>query len=170
MGNKQDKVKAHWSSVVSLGLGIASIFLWEFSIIPILAIGFGILAAFRTKNNEWQMWVGIILGLVFLVVRISHGHMVGIFSNTYSSSNNTPQISAVPAPSISNPDSKFICPEDYQDSEQQKADLKKFLEDYIAANPQATINDFDNYRYSILVKNNCQKTLDYMKSHSTRSL
>jgi len=96
-----NKIKTDKSSIVSLCFGIASIFLWEFSIIPILAIGFGILAAFRTKNNQWQMWTGIILGLIFLFVRIGYGPINHFYRGTSfdpSSNNGTTQTIAIPPP------------------------------------------------------------------------
>jgi len=56
--------------------------------------------------------------------------------------------------------SNFICPEDYHDSRVAEADLIKFIEDYKDAHPQATVEDLAGYRYSLLVKYNCQKTLE----------
>jgi len=56
--------------------------------------------------------------------------------------------------------SNFICPEDYKDSKVAEVDLIKFIEDYKNTHPQATVEDLANYRYSLLVKYNCQKTLE----------
>lgn len=58
---------------ISFVLGIVSVFLWEFSIFPILAIIFGVIGITKTKEPETgrgMAVVGIILGAVFLFVRI----------------------------------------------------------------------------------------------------
>src|SRR5680860_294480 len=62
------------SVTISLWLGIASIFLWEFSIIPILAVVFGMIGFIRDKKN-WETWIGITLGIIFIIVRISNGYI-----------------------------------------------------------------------------------------------
>jgi len=90
----QQESDSKWSSVTGLCLGIASVILWEFSIIPILAIIFGGIGLIRDKKR-WMAGVGLALGIIFLLVRISQGPIVGVFSNTYSSSNNTQQVSTV---------------------------------------------------------------------------
>ncbi|MDO8514230.1 MAG: CAP domain-containing protein [bacterium] len=98
MNNEQQHTdKREWLSITSLCLGIASIFLWEFSLIPILAIIFGGIGLIR-DTKKWKAGIGLALGIVFLVVRISQGHMDGIFSNIYSSNNNTQQTSSAPTP------------------------------------------------------------------------
>lgn len=55
-------------------LGIVSVFFWEFSIFPILAIILGIIGFTKTKEPDTGRWMaitGTILGVVFLIVRIS---------------------------------------------------------------------------------------------------
>jgi len=56
--------------------------------------------------------------------------------------------------------SNFICPENYTNQELAESDLIKFVKDYKIAHPQATVEDLVDYRFSLLVKYNCQKTLD----------
>jgi hypothetical protein len=63
-------------------------------------------------------------------------------------------------------DSNFKCPENYTDSETMNADSVKFLADYGNKNPQATVSDYLTYRYSLLVKYDCQKTLDFIKNEA----
>ena len=50
----QKKEKKEWTSITSLSLGIASIFLWEFSLIPILAVIFGGIGLVRDAKNGRQ--------------------------------------------------------------------------------------------------------------------
>lgn len=64
--------KNEWVSKVSLGFGIASVFLWSFSILPILAIILGGVGLVR-ENNPWQSGIGLTLGIVFLIVRVAQG-------------------------------------------------------------------------------------------------
>lgn len=78
-----------WPSIISLCLGIASVILWEFSIIPILAIIFGVIGLIRDKKR-WMAGIGLTLGTIFLVVSIANGPRTGIFSNI-SPSNGVPQ-------------------------------------------------------------------------------
>ncbi len=61
-------------SNASLALGVLSIFLWEFSIFPLGAIICGI-AGIYTKESDTPVAkavFGIILGAIFLVVRVAH--------------------------------------------------------------------------------------------------
>ncbi|MCX6713618.1 MAG: hypothetical protein NTV48_00740 [Candidatus Vogelbacteria bacterium] len=58
----------------------------------------------------------------------------------------------------------FRCPETYRDFEEERTDLYKFSADFMNKNPTATVSDFLNYRYTTLVKNKCQETLDYIKN------
>ena len=67
---------------------------------------------------------------------------------------------------ISTSTPNFRCPEYYTDSKLYNDDLSKLLKDYIDKNPKATATDLLTYRYSLLVKNNCKKTLDYIKSNA----
>jgi len=68
------KEKKDGFATASVVLGILSIFLWEFSIIPILAIIFGIIGIKKTLKNEKiglsSAITGLILGILFLIVRI----------------------------------------------------------------------------------------------------
>jgi len=96
MSNEQQyKDKKHWSSIASLWLGIASIFLWEFSIVPILAIIFGTIGLIRDKKR-WMAGIGLALGIIFLVIRINHGFIDRGFFSTSSKNNDTTQTSIVP--------------------------------------------------------------------------
>jgi hypothetical protein len=70
----------HWSSVASICFGIVSIFLWEFSIIPILAIVFGVIGLVRDEK-KWKAGIGIVLGIIFIAVRINHGYIDRGFPN-----------------------------------------------------------------------------------------
>lgn len=62
---------------------------------------------------------------------------------------------------------KFICPEDYQDQKLADADLYKFVKNYMGEHPNYTVSELASYRYSLLVNNHCQKTLDYIKNASS---
>ena len=90
----QKKEKKEWTSITSLCLGIASVFLWEFSIIPILAVIFGGVGLVRDAN-KWKAGVGLALGIIFVVVRIAHGHIDWGFYNV-SPDNGAPQTSSAP--------------------------------------------------------------------------
>lgn len=68
--------------------------------------------------------------------------------------------------SVTNSDDfKFICPENYE-SDQMQENLIELLVYYTKKFPEATVGDYLTYRYSLLVKNNCQKTLDYIKNQA----
>lgn len=98
-----EKIKNNKSAVISLCFGVASVIFWEFSLIPILAIVFGVVGLIRDKK-KWLAGIGIALGIIFLVVRIGHGSINGgIFSNL-SLSNKAEQTTVVQPPLISNPD------------------------------------------------------------------
>jgi hypothetical protein len=71
-----------WAPIVSLCLGIASIILWELSIIPILAIIFGIVGLMKASEKKWMSGLGLVLGIAYLAVRLTHGHSEGIFMST----------------------------------------------------------------------------------------
>lgn len=92
------------SVTISLCLGIASIFLWEFSIIPILAVVFGMIGFIRDKKN-WEAWIGITLGIIFIIVRISSGYIDRGVSLNSSLNDGAAQISSEVQPSISPPTS-----------------------------------------------------------------
>jgi hypothetical protein len=69
--------KLRTSSLVNITfwLGWASVFLWPLSIIPIVTIIFGTMALIRfhgetDKNGRGYTILGLILGIVFLVVRL----------------------------------------------------------------------------------------------------
>ncbi len=69
------KIKKDKSAVASQVLGILSVFLWEFSIFPILAIVFGIIGIVNTNKNKTDgvglAITGLVLGIIFLIVRIA---------------------------------------------------------------------------------------------------
>lgn len=75
MNNQNHKPKRDWTPTASIYFGIASVFLWEFSIIPILAVVFGVIAIIGGTQNKWKTLIGIALGIIFLVLRISHGYI-----------------------------------------------------------------------------------------------
>lgn len=83
MENQQTKLNGDRIATIGLYLGIASIFLWEFSIIPILAIILGIVSLIRRKT-KWKAIAAIVLGVIFLLLRISHGYIDRGFRNTPS--------------------------------------------------------------------------------------
>ena len=60
----------------------------------------------------------------------------------------------------------FICPEDYKSQQTQQDDTRKLIVEYTHNFPNATTVDFLSYRYALLVKNNCLKTLNYIKSQA----
>lgn len=62
-------MKKHWSSNASLWLGVISIFLWSFSIFPILAIIFGGVSL-QKQGVNWKAWAGLVLGVLYLMVRV----------------------------------------------------------------------------------------------------
>ena len=74
MENQQTKSNNNRIATIGLCLGVASIFLFEFSIFPILAVVLGIIALTR-KQTKWKAITGITLGIIFLLVRISLGHI-----------------------------------------------------------------------------------------------
>lgn len=77
--------RRYWRSDVSLWCGLGSVVLFPFSILQILAIVFGILALTQNKPprtvseaadyiySRWYAWAGIVLGVLFLIVRIVSG-------------------------------------------------------------------------------------------------
>jgi len=71
----ETKQKKDGFAKIGLAFGILSIFLWEFSIFPILAIvfsGLGISRTIKKQNAGLSMAIwGIILGILYLAVRIS---------------------------------------------------------------------------------------------------
>lgn len=62
-------MKKHWSSNASFWLGIISIFLWDFSIIPVLAIVFGGVSL-KEEGSNWKAWTGLVLGALFIIVKV----------------------------------------------------------------------------------------------------
>ena len=70
--------KENLISSLGLWLGIASVFLFEFSIVPMLAIIFSVIGIYngiKSGKQNWQAWAGLLLGIVYLVVRISMGNI-----------------------------------------------------------------------------------------------
>jgi hypothetical protein len=76
----EKKKKKDDLSVASFVLGIVSIFLWEFSIIPLLAVVFGVIGLKHYRDDEgdldvgskWMPIAGCILGILYLLVRIAN--------------------------------------------------------------------------------------------------
>jgi cyclophilin family peptidyl-prolyl cis-trans isomerase/phage shock protein PspC (stress-responsive transcriptional regulator) len=89
MENQQTKSNSDRIATIGLCLGIASIFLWEFSIIPILAIILGVVSLIRRKT-KWKAIVGIVLGLIFFAVRINQGIDGGKDCTSFEYSNWSP--------------------------------------------------------------------------------
>lgn len=93
-------------------LGTLSIFLWEFSIFPLLAIVFGILGIFRTTKGHREglslaVW-GLVLGSIFLILSVYHastgGGPLSLFSG-YQKANVTKNYSEiVQKPAVSQPE------------------------------------------------------------------
>ena len=104
MKNEQHKDKREWLSITSLCLGIASIFLWEFSIIPLLAVVFGGIGLFRNKKR-WLAGAGVVLGVIFVVVSFAHGHgYMGSSKNTPTPQPQTPTpLQSTTSPTVSEP-------------------------------------------------------------------
>lgn len=61
----------HWSSTASIWLGGLSVFLWDFSIIPVLAIVFGSVSL-KEEGSNWRAWVGIVLGVLYIMTKAYH--------------------------------------------------------------------------------------------------
>ncbi|MFA5061953.1 MAG: DUF4190 domain-containing protein [Patescibacteria group bacterium] len=76
MTNQTDQtIKNDKIAVASFVLGIISIFLWELSIFPLLALILGIVGIVRTNKSGAGMWMaitGTVLGILFLIVRLNH--------------------------------------------------------------------------------------------------
>ena len=106
MSNEQYKVKANLSSFLSLCLGIVSVFLWEISIIPILAIVLGIIGLIRDKK-KLVAGIGLALGIIFIIVRFTHGYIDRGFLNTPLTDN---ALQESTMPTISNPEYLKIPP------------------------------------------------------------
>ncbi|WP_159982605.1 MULTISPECIES: hypothetical protein [unclassified Novosphingobium] len=60
-------------------------------------------------------------------------------------------------------DRTFICPEDLPSDEARDAAMNLFVEQVRSLDPSATVANLVAYRYSLLVKHQCVKTLDIMK-------
>lgn len=60
---------------ISLILGLLSVFLWDFSIIPLTAIilgGISLTQSQQTKTTKNNALWGLGLGLIFLIIKIYH--------------------------------------------------------------------------------------------------
>jgi len=86
---QQPKKDKDWVAIISICLGIASVFLWDIWIIPVLAIIFGVIGLIICEKKV-KAGVGLTLGVIFLILVISRGPIMGIFSNI-SPSNVVPQ-------------------------------------------------------------------------------
>ena len=77
-GQKKEEKKSDWVAWVSAWLGALSIVLWEFSIIPILAVVFSVVAIIRLKGEvPWYVFLALVLGIIFLFVSIAKTY--GVF-------------------------------------------------------------------------------------------
>ncbi|MCX6723379.1 MAG: hypothetical protein NT094_04955 [Candidatus Staskawiczbacteria bacterium] len=85
-----ERIKTNKSAIVSLCFGIASVIFWEFSIVPIIAIIFGIIGLARDEKRLLA-GIGLILGIIFLILRISHGPIDRGFSLDYFLNKNSAQ-------------------------------------------------------------------------------
>ena len=75
MDNKGITVTKEWSASLSLILGLISIFFWEFSIFPLLALIFGIIGITKTNKvgtGRGFAITGTILGAIFLLLKIGN--------------------------------------------------------------------------------------------------
>lgn len=71
------KIKTTTLANITFWLGWSSVFLWPLSIIPIVTIIFGAMTLIRfhgetDKKGRGYTILGLILGIVFLIVRIMH--------------------------------------------------------------------------------------------------
>lgn len=132
-----------------------------------------IMKRLEMENNNPEIEEKINWKTITIVVVISAVILGGIYiSKNYQSfqpqvadSNNKTQEST-PVPTVSPLDAEFICPENYPSIQVQKDETAKLVTDYLKEFPKATMTDFLTYRYSMLVKNNCQKTLDIIKGEA----
>ena len=106
------------------------------------------------KNINWG-FVAVIIVVVAL----------GCLFLTSGPQNHQPSI-AIADPNNTTADIDFMCPEAYPSGEDMNNGTKKFTEEYIKKFPGATLTDLLKYRYQMLVKENCQKTLDYIKAQA----
>lgn len=63
-------------AVASLVAGVLSVFLWSFSIVPLSALILGIIGVTRTGDKakgRWMAITGTVLGVLFLLVRLTRG-------------------------------------------------------------------------------------------------
>lgn len=69
-------------AVTSFALGIASVFLYQVGIIPLLGIVFGVigLVAFKegTQKNKWQATTGLILSILYMILSASYWRSAGV--------------------------------------------------------------------------------------------
>lgn len=173
-------------ATASFWLSIIGLFLWDilFTIISIIAVVLGIIALVqinknKTKGKAKAIW-GISLGLLGIMFGLFLGvkpesltplSSLGSPMSTYSSI--TPPTSSTPTivPITNEPQNpslglNFICPENYKSDQAKNDDTRKLIVEYTHNFPNATTVDFLSYRYSLLVKNNCIKTLNYIKDQA----
>lgn len=63
--NKENK---EWVSNLSVGFGVASIFLWSFSIFPLIAVATGVFSLVYGWEGRKKAIIGLTLGVIFLLV------------------------------------------------------------------------------------------------------
>lgn len=77
MGHEENRSAATDKvAVASLITGIVSVFLWSFSIFPLLALILGIIGITRTGEKvkgRGMAITGTVLGVLFLLVRLTQG-------------------------------------------------------------------------------------------------
>ena len=69
-------------ATASFGLGIASVFLYQLGIVPLLGIIFGVIALSTFKDavqkNKWMALTGLILSLIYMILSASYWATAGM--------------------------------------------------------------------------------------------
>jgi Domain of unknown function (DUF4190) len=76
MDEKNNSAATDKVAIASLVAGIASVFLWSFSIFPLLALVLGVIGITRTGDKvkgRGMAIAGTVLGVLFLLVRLTQG-------------------------------------------------------------------------------------------------
>ncbi len=58
---------------------------------------------------------------------------------------------------------EFKCPEHFSTDEERRKHYRDFLSDCIEKHPDWTIREVLEYRYNLLIKHNCEKTLENIR-------
>lgn len=89
-------------ALTSFALGIASVFLYQIGILPLLGIVFGVigLSTFRepAHKNKWMAVWGLILSILYMVVSVSYWKQLGMSPSEALSK---------PAPTVREPTGEF---------------------------------------------------------------